>query len=105
MKTALITILVALAVLLGPQTMATGESASRANDQLALNVAHQDQTTVQALNQDEMNAAFGGGMTGCFQSVDGNGDVYGTCCVDLWIFTICVSVNYSAVERAIASLF
>lgn len=105
MKTALITMLLAVAVLLGPQTIATGESISTISDQVALNVADHNQATTRVLNEAEMNAAVGGGITGCFQSTDGNGDLYGTCCVDLWIFTICVSVNESAIERAISSLF
>jgi hypothetical protein len=105
MKTTLIILLLAVAVLLGPPTIATGESVGAANNQVALNVADHHQVTAQALNDAEMNVAVGGGMSGCFKAVDANGDLYGTCCVDLWIFTICVSVNYSAVERAIGSLF
>ena len=97
--------LLALAVLLGLQAKVTGKTSSAANDQMVLNVASQDHATARALNQTEMSAATGGGMTGCSQTVDASGDVYGTCCVDLWIFSICVSVNYSAVERTISSLF
>jgi hypothetical protein len=105
MKIALITMLLAVAVLLGPQTIAKGESAVVVNDQTTLNIANQDQATARPLSQAEMNGAVGGEMLGCASGTDASGDTHQTCCFSLWIFSVCVDVNWSAVERIFASIF
>jgi len=55
---------------------------------------------LQQLNSQEMSATIGGeNITGCWSYKDSNGDTHGICCVDLWIITVCVGVNWSEVER------
>jgi hypothetical protein len=102
MKTTIITALLAVGMLLGPQPAPVADNAAMTDNLVAINALQQ--ATPRVLNTAEMNIAVGSGLTGCFQQVAANGDVYGTCCLDLWIFAICFSVNISAVERAIPLL-
>jgi hypothetical protein len=105
MKTALIIMLLAVAVLLGPQMAATGEPTVAVNNQTVLNTANQNHTTAGPLSQAEMSAAVGGEMLGCSSGQDANGDNHRTCCFSLWLFSVCVDVNWSAVERMFDSIF
>ena len=105
MKTALIVMLLAVAVLLGPQLVATGEPTVAANNQTVLNTTHQIHITARPLSQGEMNAAVGGGLLGCASGTDANGDRHETCCFSLWIFSVCVDVNWSALDRIFESIF
>ncbi len=99
MKTTIITTLLAVGMLLRPQPMPIADNGATLENQVAISATQQ--TAPQVLKTAEMNTAVGSGLTGCFQQVAANGDVYGICCVDLWIFAICVSVNWSAIERLI----
>ncbi len=103
MKTAIVVVFLALTLLLGPQPIVTGDIPASANDQVALNVAAQSQSTTQPLNQAEMGAAVGGGLLGCASGKDASGDTHEICCFSLWIFSVCIDVNISAVERIIDS--
>lgn len=104
MKTTIITMILAVGMLLRPQpTPTTAQALVADNATVAGTIL---QTGPQALKTTEMNKAVGGEqLTGCYQTRTADGDVYGTCCVDLWLFTVCVSVNESAVERLINSFF
>jgi len=102
MKTTIITTLLAVGMLLRPQPMPTTNNLVIPDNLMAIGVTQQ--ATPQVLKTVEMNSAVGSGLSGCFQQKAENGDVYGTCCVDLWIFAVCISVNWSAIERAIPFL-
>ena len=102
MKTTIITTLLAVGMLLRPQPMPNTNNSVIPDNPMAIGVTQQ--STPQVLESAEMNSAIGGGLSGCFQQKAENGDVYGTCCVDLWIFAVCISVNWSAIERAIPFL-
>ena len=57
------------------------------------------------LSIQEMTSAVGGeNLTGCWQYADLGGDDHAICCLDLWLFSICVDVNLSAVGRAVSDL-
>lgn len=59
----------------------------------------------QQLSGQEMSAAVGGeNLTGCWGYIDALGDKHGICCVDLWLFKICVDVNASELERLLQAL-
>lgn len=102
MKTTIITTLLAVGMLLRPQPIPTTNNGVLPDNPMALSVTQQ--TTAQVLKTVEMNSAVGSGLSGCFDQKAANGDVYTTCCVDLWIFAVCVSVNWSAIDRLLASL-
>ena len=102
MKTTIITTLLAVGMLLRPQPMPNTNNSVIPDNPMAIGATQQ--ATPQVLKTVEMNSAIGGGLSGCFQQVAENGDLYGTCCLDLWIFAICFSVNFSAIERAVAAL-
>jgi len=104
MKTTIITTLLAVGMLLGPQpTPTTGQALVADN---GITIGNSQQTGPQALKGAEMNTKVGGDqLSGCYQLKAENGDTYGTCCVDLWLFTVCVGVNWSAVERLLSSFF
>jgi|WetSurMetagenome_2_1015567.scaffolds.fasta_scaffold320652_2 hypothetical protein len=102
MKTSIVAALLAVGLLLRPQPTPITDNGAATNGPVSI-VAAQP-ATPQILNTAEMQTAIGAGLTGCFQQVAANGDVYGTCCIDLWIFAVCVSVNWSAIERAIPFL-
>jgi hypothetical protein len=57
------------------------------------------QSNSQQLSATEMETLVGGDASGCWEYVDENNDRHGICCVDLWIITVCVGVNLSAIER------
>jgi hypothetical protein len=102
MKTTIITTLLAVGMLLRPQPITVADNAAIPDNPRSISTTQQ--TTPQVLNTAEMNAAHGSGISGCYQSKAENGDVYVTCCLDLWIFAVCVAVNWSAVERIIPFL-
>ena len=102
MKTSIIVAMLSVGMLLRPQPTPVVNNGEALNN--AVVVTATEQATPQALNKAEMQSAVGAGLTGCYQTKDASGDVYVTCCLDLWIFAICVAVNWSAVERAIPFL-
>lgn len=102
MKTTIFTTLLAVGMLLRPQPIPVANNAAMTGNPVTISAIQQ--ATPQVLNTAEMTAAVGGGLTGCFQQVAENGDIYGTCCLDLWIFSVCVSVNWSALQRSIPLL-
>ena len=72
----------------------------RAIETLALT----SQAGPQQLTVKEAEVAVGGEATGCWTYLDEKGDTHGICCANLWIFSICVAVNVSAIERIIPFL-
>jgi hypothetical protein len=102
MKTSIAVMLLAVGMLLRPQPAPVINSGMAPDNTVV--VAAAQQTTPQVLNNVEMKNAVGAGLTGCFQTKAQNGDVYVTCCLDLWIFAICVGVNWSALERILPFL-
>lgn len=102
MKTTIITTLLAVGMLLRPQPMPTTDNGAIPDNPVAISLTQQ--ATPQVLKAAEMNSAVGSGPSGCFDQKDENGDQYTTCCADLWIFVVCVSVNWSAIDRFLTSL-
>ncbi|MDP2883742.1 MAG: hypothetical protein Q8P51_01815 [Ignavibacteria bacterium] len=102
MKTTIITTLLAVGMLLRPQLMPNTVNSVIPDNLTAIGVTQQ--ATPQVLKTVEMNSAVGSGISGCYQQIAENGDRYTTCCVDFWIFAICISVNVSAIERLIPFL-
>lgn len=98
MKTSIITALFVVGLLLQLAILPTIGNSSAAT------TTSQHRATLQTPTAAEMNAAVGAGLTGCFQVKAANGDVYETCCVDLWLFAICASVNITAIERLVSSV-
>ena len=59
----------------------------------------------QQLSAQETRSAIGGeNLTGCWGYLDLLGDMHEICCLDVWIFKICIDLNVSAAERLIKSL-
>jgi hypothetical protein len=102
MKTTIITALLAVGMLLRPQPVQVANNGMIPDNPGAISATQQ--TTPQVLSTAEMNTAIGKGLTGCYQTKANNGDVYVTCCLDLWIFTVCVAVNYTALQSIIPIL-
>ncbi len=103
MKATIITMMLAVGLLVRPQPLLTADAGAASIDGTSVINAQQPEATM--LSTAEMSAAVGGDTGGCYQTKAANGDVYQTCCLDLWIFSICVGVNWSAVERFFGSLF
>jgi hypothetical protein len=102
MKTIILSSLLAVGMLLRPQPMPIANTVAAPDNSVAISATQQ--ATPQVLKTGEMNTAVGNGIAGCYQSRDASGDVYVTCCVDLWLFAVCVGVNWSAVQRLIPFL-
>jgi hypothetical protein len=102
MKTTIITTLLAVGMLLRPQPMPIADNGAIPDNPVTISATQQ--TAPQVLNTAEMKTVVGNGLTGCYQTKAENGDVYVTCCLDLWIFAVCVAVNYSAIQRIIPIL-
>ncbi|MBF8294327.1 MAG: hypothetical protein HW389_872 [Bacteroidetes bacterium] len=102
MKTTIITTLLAVGMLFRPQSVPTTNNGAIPDNPIAISATQQ--ATPQVLKTVEMNSAVGSGISGCYQQIAENGDRYTTCCVDFWIFAICISVNVSAIERLIPFL-
>ena len=98
MKTSIITTLLVVGVLLQLAVPLTIGSSSAAT------TASQHQASLQAAAPADMNTPVGAGLAACFQQKAENGDVYETCCIDLWVFAVCASVNITAVERILSTL-
>jgi len=105
MKTYIITAILVLGALLRPQSAPTTDQGLAPNGSVAVVSVGQTQTTPQALSTAEMNAVVGGNMSGCYEYKGPDGDTYGTCCLDLWFVSLCVTVNESAVARLVSSVF
>jgi hypothetical protein len=103
MKTTIITMILAVGILLRPQPKSTPDQALIAdNATVAGTMQH---SGPQLLKTSEMNAAVGGDqLTGCYLTKAENGDTYATCCLDLWIFSVCLGVNWSALDRFVSTL-
>lgn len=102
MKTTILTTLLAVGMLLRPQSMQIASTGAIPDNSVTISATQQ--MIPHVLNTAEMNASVGNGLTGCYQTKAENGDVYVTCCLDLWIFAVCVGVNYSAIQRIIPIL-
>jgi len=102
MKTTIVTALLAVGMLLRPQPMAVADNGTTPGNSVAISASQQ--TAPRVLSTAEMKSVVGNGLTGCYQTKSVNGDVYVTCCLDLWIFAVCVAVNYSAIQRIIPIL-
>ena len=99
MKTSLLTALVVIGVLLQAAVVPT------VNNVLTGTAANQHQTTMQTAGAAQMNNAVGAGLNGCWQYKGADGSTYGMCCVDLWLFAVCVTVNMTAVGNLVNSIF
>ena len=95
MKTSIVTALLVVGVLLQAAVVPT------INSSLIGTAASQHQATTQATNTVDMNNAVGASLLGCYAFVGQDGNTYGMCCLDLWLFSICFAVNLSA----LASIF
>ena len=102
MKTTIITTLLAVGMLLRPQPMPIADNGAIPDNPVTISATQQAAPRV--LNTAETKTVVGNGLTGCYQTKAENGDVYVTCCLDLWIFAVCVAVNYSAIQRIIPIL-
>lgn len=102
MKTTILTTMLAVGMLLRPQPMQMTNNGAIPDNPVAISSAQE--TAPQVLKSAEMKTVVGNGITGCYQTKAENGDTYVTCCLDLWIFAVCVAVNYSAVQRIIPIL-
>jgi hypothetical protein len=105
MKTYIITAILVFGALLRPQSAPTTDQGVASDRSIAVVSVDQTQTTPRALNASEMNTVVGGNLSGCYQYKGADGDTYGICCIDLWIFAVCASVNLSAVDRLVSSVF
>ena len=102
MKTTILTTLLAVGMLLRPQSTQIASTGAIQDNPVTISTVQQ--TAPRVLTAADMNTAVGNGLTGCYQTKAENGDVYVTCCLDLWIFAVCVAVNYSAIQRIIPIL-
>lgn len=92
MKTSIIAAILAVGVLLRPQLTPAGNSSQPNNKTAEIVAVNQEQGGAQPLSSVEMNTIFGGFAT-CYGEIDKNGtSVWVTCCLNLWIIKICVSV-------------
>jgi|GEM_PF-1285105 hypothetical protein len=104
MKHLIIAAIVLISVGVQPTSAPTLEPQSMQNEQI-LKVSPIDEAN-QALSAPEMATIVGGdNLTGCWDYVDATGDLHIICCLDLWIFSICVDTNVGQIERWIGELF
>ncbi|HTY39251.1 MAG TPA: hypothetical protein VMH23_19200 [Bacteroidota bacterium] len=99
MKTTIVVTLLAVGMLLRPQPAFNVHDAMIPTASVTAVSTHA--TATHPLSAADMSNAIGNGLSGCTESKAANGDTYVTCCLDLWIFAICVAVNWSALERII----
>jgi hypothetical protein len=99
MKTFIIATILSVGVLLRPQ-MAPASSDKQIHDQITtIGTTNRSQPAERALNDLEMKGAHGAGLAQCSHVLDASGDIYVSCCINLWLFRLCAEVNWSAVER------
>ena len=99
MKTSIVAALLAVGLLLRPQSTPMTDNVMLPNNPVSITAA--PPAAPQPLSAADMKNTVGAGITGCYQTQAANGDVYVTCCLDVWIFAICVAVNWTAVQSVI----
>jgi hypothetical protein len=101
MKTFIIATILSVGVLLRPEVAPAIGDMQIHNQMASMGAAIQTQPTANVLDEAEMKGAQGGGIFACHQELDASGDIYVSCCVDLWLFRVCFEVNWSAFQRMI----
>jgi hypothetical protein len=99
MKTFIITTLLVVGVSLRPQMAPTADDMRIHIQATSIGASNQLQAAVRVLNNPEMEVARGGSLFDCDQFERSNGDTYISCCVNLWLFRLCVEVNWSELQR------
>jgi tRNA-binding EMAP/Myf-like protein len=105
MKTSIIAVMLLLGVLLRPQMTPGALKGAAVNNAPVIVAVNQGQATARALGPAEMRGVVGGGLVGCYEYKGPEGDLYQTCCVNLWFFSVCATINESALGRLISSIF
>jgi hypothetical protein len=104
MKTLIIATILSAGVLLRPP-MAPMETNCQGNQKaIAAKLASTTSGALQTLSTQEMQSTRGAGILECYNWTDQNKDSHAMCCVNLWLFKICLDVNVSDIERVINSV-
>jgi hypothetical protein len=99
MKTFILAAVLSVGVLLRPEMAPVTSDSQPGNQTPPIGAISQAQPTASSLGAMEMSRLQGGGIVECHQSQDVGGDVYVSCCINLWLVRLCAEVNWSAVER------
>jgi hypothetical protein len=99
MKASIIIVMLIIGAILRPQTAPSSNGLSNEAGPVVAVAAHDVHSTAGILTAVEMTQTVGGEATGCFLTTDKNGDSIGMCCLNLWLFELCVGVNLSAIDR------
>jgi hypothetical protein len=99
MKTFMIATILSVGVLLRPDVAPPSGKMQDHNQIAAIGTTTQTQQTGNSLSVVEMRGAQGSGLFQCTTVLDASGDVYQSCCLNLWLFRICAEVNWSAITR------
>jgi hypothetical protein len=90
MKKHIIGVILATAIFAWPQ-MTSSDFGHPPKGPTGTLVATQDRASALLMQGEEMEKVVGGAILGCQPEIEGNA-VYYTCCANLWLFKICVSV-------------
>jgi hypothetical protein len=101
MKTFIIATLLVVGVSLRPQMAPTADNMRIHSQATSIGASNQIQAAVRVLNNPEMETARGGSLFECNQIQYANGDIYVSCCVNLWLIRLCVEVNWSEIQRVL----
>lgn len=104
MKTLIIATILSAGVFLRPSLAPVENSGQDDQKMTTTSVANATCATLQTLSTQEMQSVRGSGILECYNWRDQNNDLHGMCCVNLWLFRICLDVNVSDIERFINNL-
>ncbi|MCX6145353.1 MAG: hypothetical protein NTZ35_19275 [Ignavibacteriales bacterium] len=99
MKTFIVATLIVVGISLRPQTLPTLSDKQAHGQITTIGATNQYQAVARVLDDLEMKAAHGSGLFQCTTVLDASGDIYQSCCVNLWLFRLCAEVNWSAIQR------
>ena len=105
MKTFIIATILSVGVLLRPQMAPGGNNAEITYATTVTSPSGIHGAAPRLLERGEAASIQGGGIAECYSYYDANYDEHGICCLNLWLFRLCVDVNVSDVGRFISSLF
>jgi hypothetical protein len=101
MKTFIIAVILTVGIFVQPQIAPPGDRGQvTANAQAAASI-NVDRVDSRVLASAEMQALQGAGVLECHEELSSSGDWYVSCCADLWLFRLCVEVNWSAIQRVL----
>jgi hypothetical protein len=105
MKTFIIATMLTAGVLLQPQAAPMEHNGQPSATTTVATTVGENQTNARTIETTELASIRGGEAAACYTWYDENLDKHGMCCLNLWLFKVCLDVNESEIDRFLSSIF